>query len=57
MSILLTGLTYKAVSKILIEFILLYPRKIDKSLQETSFPYVISLFSTDMNSRAHILME
>ncbi len=26
-SILLTGLTYKAVSKILIEFILLYPRK------------------------------
>ncbi|WP_201261394.1 hypothetical protein [Lactococcus lactis] len=27
-SILLTGLTYKAVSKILIEFVLLYPRKI-----------------------------
>ncbi|KSU01546.1 hypothetical protein KF282_2532 [Lactococcus lactis subsp. lactis] len=27
-SILLTGLTYKAVSKILIEFALLYPRKI-----------------------------
>ncbi|XOW22425.1 hypothetical protein QK911_08055 [Lactococcus lactis] len=27
-SILLTGLAYKAVSKILIEFILLYPGKI-----------------------------